>query len=389
MPVELGSFDVVIGMDWLAKYQAVIVCAEKIIRIPWGNETLIVRGDGSDQGNETRLNIISCTKMQKYMLKGCYIFLVHVTTKETEDKSEKKRLEDVPIVRDFPEVFPEDLSGLLPTQQVEFQIDLIPGAAPVARAPYQLAPSEMKELSDQLKELSGKGFIRPSSSDGSAPILALPEGSEDFIVYCDASIKGLGDVLMQREKILLVRVDSAIMIREYVTTGESKRSGRLPLSRKDEKKPFRVVTRLGDTVSIICDRDPLGSHQFLEGDTSEALGIKASIKAALFEALYGRKCRSPVCWAMLRLFNFTGTRASSRDDQRSFNHEEKSSAHDRKKSYAYLKHKPMEFQVGDKVMLKVLPWKGIVRFGKRGTLNPRYVGPFQGLEKVGFIALRA
>ncbi|GKF33120.1 putative reverse transcriptase domain-containing protein, partial [Tanacetum coccineum] len=85
----------------------------------------------------------------------------HVTTKETEDKSKKKRLDDVPIVQDFPEVFPEDLLGLPPTRQVEFQIDLIPGAAPVAWAPYRLAPSEMKELSDQLKELSDKGFIRP------------------------------------------------------------------------------------------------------------------------------------------------------------------------------------------------------------------------------------
>ncbi|GJS67955.1 putative reverse transcriptase domain-containing protein [Tanacetum coccineum] len=93
IPVELGSFDVIIGMDWLAKYQAVIVCAKKIICIPWGNETLIVRGDGSDRGNETRLNIISCSKTQKYMLKGCHVFLAHVTTKVTEEKSEKKRLE--------------------------------------------------------------------------------------------------------------------------------------------------------------------------------------------------------------------------------------------------------------------------------------------------------
>ncbi|GKC93238.1 putative reverse transcriptase domain-containing protein [Tanacetum coccineum] len=140
MPIELGSFNVIIGMNWLAKYQVVIVYTEKIVRIPWGNETLNVRKDGSDRGNETRLNIISCTKTQKYMLKGCPIFLAHVTTKETEDKSEKKRLEDVPIVQDFPEVFPEELSGLPPTPQVEFQIDLIPGAAPVARAPYRLAP---------------------------------------------------------------------------------------------------------------------------------------------------------------------------------------------------------------------------------------------------------
>ncbi|GJZ29395.1 hypothetical protein Tco_0574042 [Tanacetum coccineum] len=139
------------------------LCGEDCLH-PLGNETLIDRGDRSNWGNETRLNIISCTKRQKYLLKGCPIFLTHVTTKEIEDKSEKKRLEDVPIVQDFPEVFLEDLSGLPPARQVEFQIDLIPGAAPVARAHYRLAPSKMKELSEQLKELSDKGFIRPSSS---------------------------------------------------------------------------------------------------------------------------------------------------------------------------------------------------------------------------------
>nr|GEW60131.1 reverse transcriptase domain-containing protein [Tanacetum cinerariifolium] len=119
-----------------------------------GNEILIVHGDGSDQGNETRLNIISCAKTQKYIQKGCHLFLAHITTKETEDKSEKKRLEDVPIVRNFPEVFPkvfpEDFLGLPLTRQVEFQIDLILSVAPVARAPYRLAPFEMKELSEQL-----------------------------------------------------------------------------------------------------------------------------------------------------------------------------------------------------------------------------------------------
>ncbi|GJW87843.1 hypothetical protein Tco_0163183 [Tanacetum coccineum] len=82
-------------MDWLAKYQAVIVCAEKIARIPWGNETLIIHDDGSNQGNATRLNIISCTKAQKYMEKGFPIFLTRITAKEVEYKSEKKRLEDV------------------------------------------------------------------------------------------------------------------------------------------------------------------------------------------------------------------------------------------------------------------------------------------------------
>nr|GEV40084.1 putative reverse transcriptase domain-containing protein [Tanacetum cinerariifolium] len=204
MPVELGSFDAIIGMGWLEKYHAVIVCAEKIVRIPWGNKILIVHGDGRDRGNETRLNIISCTKTQKYMLKGCHVFLAHITTKETKDKSEKKRLENIPIVRNFPEVFPEDLSGLPPTRQVEFQINLIPGAAPVARAPYRLAPSKMKELSDQLKELSEKAFIRPSSSPWGAPVLFVKKKDGSFRMCID--YRELSK-LMEKNHYLLQRID--------------------------------------------------------------------------------------------------------------------------------------------------------------------------------------
>ncbi|GKF75925.1 hypothetical protein Tco_0225369 [Tanacetum coccineum] len=180
MPVELGSFDTIIGMDWLVKYQAIIVCVEKIVRIPWENETLIVHDDESNQGHEARLHIISYTKTQEYMLKGCPVFLTNVNTKETEDKSVKKQLEDVPIIWDFPDVFLEDLPGIPPTRKVEFQIDLIPGVAPVARAPYLLAPSEMKELSEQLKELSEKGFIRPSSSPWGAPVLFVKKNDGSF-----------------------------------------------------------------------------------------------------------------------------------------------------------------------------------------------------------------
>ncbi|GKD92831.1 hypothetical protein Tco_1372668, partial [Tanacetum coccineum] len=99
---------------------------------------------------------------------------------KTEDKSNGKRLEDVPIVQDFPEVFLEDFLGLSPTRQVEFHIDLIPGAEPVVRAPYQLAPSEMKELSDQLQDLFEKGFIRPSSSPWGAPVLFVKKKDGSF-----------------------------------------------------------------------------------------------------------------------------------------------------------------------------------------------------------------
>nr|GEV89458.1 putative reverse transcriptase domain-containing protein [Tanacetum cinerariifolium] len=139
MTIELGSFDVIIGMDWLAKYHKVIICDKKVVRIPYGDEVLIIRGD--DYDNE-------------------------ITSKKAEDKSEEKRLEDVSIGREFMEVFPEDFPGLPPARQFEFQIDLVLGVAPVARAPYRLAPTKMQELSTQLQELSDKGFIRPVPHPG-------------------------------------------------------------------------------------------------------------------------------------------------------------------------------------------------------------------------------
>ncbi|GKG21088.1 hypothetical protein Tco_0383683, partial [Tanacetum coccineum] len=108
------------------------------------------------------------------------VFLAHVTTKEAKDNSEKKRLDNVPIIRDFPKVFLEDLPGLPSTRQVEFQIDLILGAASVAQAPYRLAPSEMKELLEQLKELSYKGFIRPSSLPWGAAVLFVKKKDGSF-----------------------------------------------------------------------------------------------------------------------------------------------------------------------------------------------------------------
>nr|GEY45321.1 putative reverse transcriptase domain-containing protein [Tanacetum cinerariifolium] len=149
IPVELGSFDDIIGIDWLSKYHAVIIYDEKIVYIPYGDEVLIVQGDKSDGRSESGLNIISCAKTQKYLLKGCHVFLIHITKKKTEDTSEEERSEDVPVMRDFLEVFPKDLSGVPPPHQLEIQINLVPGAAHVAWAPYRLATSEMKKLSDQ------------------------------------------------------------------------------------------------------------------------------------------------------------------------------------------------------------------------------------------------
>nr|GFA34258.1 putative reverse transcriptase domain-containing protein [Tanacetum cinerariifolium] len=188
MPVELGSFNVIIGMDWMAKNDVVIVYDEKLIHIPYGDEVLINQSDNIDGRIKSKLNIISCTRNQKYIEKGCQVYLAQVMSKKEEDKSKERRVEDVPIVREFPEVFLEDFPGLPLARQVEFQINLVPGVALVARALYRLVPAEMQELSTQLQELSNKGLIRPSSSPWGASILFVKKKDGSFrmcIDYCE------------------------------------------------------------------------------------------------------------------------------------------------------------------------------------------------------------
>ncbi|GKB20653.1 putative reverse transcriptase domain-containing protein [Tanacetum coccineum] len=379
----------------------------------------------------------------------------------------------------------------------------------------------------------------------SAPILALHEGNEDFILYCDASIKGLSAVLMQREKIELERsvfskTLETLFVRNQVygvhgsqesTTHLNKNWGRGggaemrqrrwlellsdydceiryhpgkanvvadALSRKEREPPLRVralvmtieniknkdvggmlvknskdpekfrteklepradgtlcfngrswlpcygdlrtvimhepsgllvqpdipqwkwdnitmdfVMKLPkllqgyDTIWVIVDRltksaifvpirdtDPMDklARMYLKEVVTSSLQnalATASIKAAPFEALYGQKCRSPICWAEVGEVQLTSPELVQETTEKIIQIKQRMQAsRGRKKSYADLKHKPMEFQVGDKVMLKVSPWKGVVRFGKRGKLNPRYVGPFKVLEKVGSIAYK-
>ncbi|GJT95435.1 putative reverse transcriptase domain-containing protein [Tanacetum coccineum] len=195
MPVEMGSFDAIIGhRTGCQKYSAVF--------------------DLKDTGRAN--NIISCTKVQKYLLKGSHVFLAHVTTKEIEDKSEKKRLEDVPIVKDFPDVFPEDLPGLPQTRQVELQIDTSKGIhvdpAKIESVKDWTSPKTPTEIR-QFLGLAGLKFISGGDKQNASFSLlrtkicavhqsfALPEGSEDLHAYCELP-KGLGAVLMQREKVI-------------------------------------------------------------------------------------------------------------------------------------------------------------------------------------------
>nr|GEU44975.1 putative reverse transcriptase domain-containing protein [Tanacetum cinerariifolium] len=294
IPVELGSFDVIIGMDWLRRCHAVIVCDEKVVQIPYGNETLIFCGDKS---------------------------LPHA-------------------------------------RPVKLQIDLTPRAASVARAPYRLAPSKLKELS--------------------APILALPKGSEDFVVYYDASHKGLGAVLMQREKLYwwpnmkanITTYDSKCLTCAKVKAEHQRPSGLLV-------QPAILEWKWDNITMDFITKPPKSSQGF---DT---------IWAAPYEALYGQKYRSPVCWAKVGEAQLTSPELIQESTEKIVLVKQRiQAAQDRQKSYADLKRKPIEFEVGDMVMLKVSPWKGVVRFGKWGKLNARYVKHFKVLAKVGKVSYR-
>ncbi|XP_035845936.1 uncharacterized protein LOC118492200 [Helianthus annuus] len=155
--VELeDGFDIVIGMDWLSLNQAQIACDKKqvVIKTRYG-ESLTIQGD-TQYGLPDQVAMLKASKCLK---KGCVIYMAQVTTDEP-----KPKIEDIPVISDYSDVFPKELPGLPPDRQVEFRIDIIPGVAPVARAPYRLAPTEMKELRAQLDDLLEKGFIQPSSS---------------------------------------------------------------------------------------------------------------------------------------------------------------------------------------------------------------------------------
>ncbi|GJW95339.1 putative reverse transcriptase domain-containing protein [Tanacetum coccineum] len=372
----------------------------------------------------------------------------------------------------------------------------------------------------------------------SAPILALPEGSENFVVYCDASHKGLGAILMQKEKVIAyasrqlkvheknytthdlelgavvfalkmwrhymydtndydceiryhpgkanvvadalsqkerikpLRVRALVMTiglnlpkqilsaqsearkeenfitedlheipqwkwenitMDFVTklpktaTGQymiwvivdrlTKSAYFLPMREDDSLENLtrqylkEIVSRHGVPISIISDRDgrftshfwrslykALGTqlhmstayHPQTDGQSERTIQtLKDIIKAAPFEALYGRKCRSLICWAEVGDSQLTGPEIIHETTEKIVQIKSHiQAAHDRQKSYADVRRKPLEFQVGDKVMLKVSSWKGVIHFGKRGMLNPRYIGPFKIIAKVGTVAYR-
>nr|GEV76920.1 putative reverse transcriptase domain-containing protein [Tanacetum cinerariifolium] len=401
-----NSYDVELadGMDWLRRCHVVIVCDEKLVRVPYGDETLIFQGDESNDGRESRLTIISCSKAQEYMAKGCQIFLSQISAKKEEDKSERKQLKD---------------------------IDLIPGAAPVAQAPYRLAPSEMKELSEQLQDLSDKGFIRPSSSPWGAPVLFVKKKDGSFRMCID----------YQRKLIAYASLQLKVHEKNYTTHNLELGSVVFALKILRHYLYGTKCTVFTDHKSLqhILDQKELNMRQrrWLELLSDYDCDIQAQIEALKPENLknedVGGMIRKDITKEKLEpradgtlCLNGRSWLPCYSDLRAVIMHESYKSKyyihpgsdkmyHDMKKLYWWPSMKdnnatyvskcltcakvkaenqrssgllPMEFEVEDRVMLKVSPWKGVVRFGKRGKLNPRYVRPFKLLAKVRKVAYK-
>ncbi|XP_074569515.1 uncharacterized protein LOC141826166 [Curcuma longa] len=267
------------------------------------------------------------------------------------------------------DVFLNELSSLPLPRYVEFTIELIPDTAPVSKAPYRMAPKALEKLKIQLQELLDRGFIHPSASPWGAPVLFLRVRDEDVqktafgTRYGHYEFLGLSVVLMQHDRV--VAYASRLL--------------------KDHEKNYHVHDlELAAIIFAlkICWEDHLHLVEFAYNNS-----YHSTIQMAPYEALYGRPCRSPVLWEEVGERQLLGPQSIQQDAELvRVIRRRMSEAQDRQKSYVDHRRRPLEFSVGDHVFLCVSPTKGVKRFGLRGKLAPRYIRPFEILERIGEVA---
>ncbi|GJV48465.1 putative reverse transcriptase domain-containing protein [Tanacetum coccineum] len=449
--VSHGSFDVIVGMDWLSKRKFVIVCHEKVVRIPLeGDEILRVHGERTQGVVKTLMNV----------------------------KVDEPKMGDISVVRDLVDVFPEDLSGLPPQRQVEFRIDLIPGATPVAESPYRLAPSKMQKLSGQLQELQEKGFngyhqlrvhedaipktafrtryrhfestVMPFGLTNAPAvfmdlmnrvckpylgrfvivfiddILAYSKSKEEHEVHLKLVLESLrkeklyakfskcrvGDALSRKERVKSRRVRGMILAAQSEAfKQENILTERLhgldqQMERKGDKSLYFMdriwVLLVGSVMDeahasrlrwmiylvVLADaaesvRDAIGFEYCLASLSGWTKGTYDSDFGGYNEGM------SSVLWTESRESSLIGPElVLETTDKVVLIKEKLKAARDRQKSYVDFRRKPLESEVGDRVLLKVSPWKGVVRLRKKGKLAPRYVAPFEILKRTGLVAYR-
>ena len=162
--LDIHDFDVILGMNWLSRYHATVYCYRKEVRLCRPGQTEVVFYGLRKTLPNSIMTAIKANKMLRKSYPGYLAYAIEV-------RDSGSRLEDIPIVREFSDVFPEDLPGIPPDREIDFQIELAPGTEPISKAPYRMAPLELKELKVQMEELVSKGFVRPSTSPWGAPVL--------------------------------------------------------------------------------------------------------------------------------------------------------------------------------------------------------------------------
>ncbi|KAJ9566774.1 hypothetical protein OSB04_002740 [Centaurea solstitialis] len=264
--IKIGSFDIIVGMDWMSNHRATICCAEKIVvlALPEGG-VLEVHGEKPRRD----IKIVSYMKMRSHLRRECVAFMAHVVDK----KAKEKQIHDIPVVREFPEVFQEELPGLPPPLwRVEFHIDLVPGAGPIAKSPYRLAPSGMQELSNQLLELLDKGFIRPSSSPWGAPVLFVKKKDGSFHMCID--YRELNKISI-KNRYPLPRIDDLF----------DQLQGATYISKIDLRSGYHQMRVREDDIAKTAFRTRYGHYEFL------VMPFGLTNAPAVFMDLMNRVCR--------------------------------------------------------------------------------------------------
>ncbi|GJT81896.1 putative reverse transcriptase domain-containing protein, partial [Tanacetum coccineum] len=470
MPIELGTFNVIIGMDWLVKHYAVIIYGEKVIRIPYENKTLTVESD-KDYRELNKLTVKNRYPLPRIddlfdQLQGSSVY------SKIDLRSGYHQLcikeEDIPIT-----------AFRARYGHFEFQVMRLDGQMPlllqflghvIDRNGVHVDPAKIEAIRNWAAPTTPtevRQFLRLVGYYRSVPILALPKGTEDFVVYCDASLKGYGAVLMQREKVIAYASRQLKVHEENYTTYDLElgairyHPGKAnvvadALSRKERIKPVHVralvmtihnnlpkqildaqkdamkrrnvkAEKLGRLINQIFKFRPDGTRCF--GNCvwlPRFSGLRDLIMHESHKSKYSIHPRSdkmyqdlkllklsirnrlgccnnlrfpcgnrngllwilsPVCWSEVGDSQLTGPELIRETTEKIVQIKNcLLTARSRQKSYADRISKPLEFELGDMVLLKVSPWKGAVHFGNHRKLSPRYIGPFKNLARVGLVA---
>ncbi|XP_073124289.1 uncharacterized protein [Henckelia pumila] len=513
--LPMTEFDLILGMDWMTKNDVVIYFQRRAVLVrPEGEEPFWFETARSLR----KTRIISSLQAKQLVIDGCESFLASLSLTELPARP---TISDVDVVRDFEDVFPDDVAGIPPDREVEFSIDLVPGTVLISKAPYRLAPTEMKEIKEQIQELLDKGeehkqhlrtilellrerkllakfdkcefwlervaflghiisksgvevdpskvqavkewsvprgaseirsflslagyyrkFIKGFSSIvvpltaltkknakffwspkcqenfdvlkealTSAPVLAMPSGQGHFVdeiqrfgleFYAEGRAPRISALSVKTTLFDRIRVAQAVdeQLSKWIRRADERGSdlysvvdGILLFSTafhpQTDGQSERVIQILENLLRA-CAFDFQGSWSRLPlVEFAYNNSFQSTIGMAHYEALYGRKCRSPVLWDDIGEKSELGPEIVQQTiDVVSKIRDRMKTDQSRQKSYADLRRRDLEFSVGDHVFIRVAPLKGVMRFGKKGKLALRFVGPFEILDRVGTLAYR-